>query len=195
MAALLLAGTAFGQDRYLYATLDVNQPLSNTDWIADATKSGLRIGYRVFIQPRFSAGLDLGTVTFGEYNPTETIEGPTGALTTDYFKYIYSYSAVASGQYNFIVGNGEIVFPYAGLGIGANYNTYVKYYNIYDDRENGWGFLVRPEAGVMIKFTKRRSIGLIGAVHFDYSTNSSEMFNYDNFAAAGFQIGLMFLQM
>lgn len=192
---MVVAGAAFGQEKYFYLTLNPSLPLSNTNWIGSGTARGFRLGYRGFVNPRFSAGLDIGSVTFDQYHAPETVEHATGAVTTDYFKYLYSYSAVVSGQYNFTVGDREVFFPYAGIGLGANHNEYVKFYNIYDDREKNWGFVARPEAGILVKFGQRRSIGAMAAVHFDYSTNNSELFGYDNFHSLGFQIGLMFLEL
>ena len=191
-ALVIISHAGVAQDKYFYINLDVNKPLSNTSWIKDVSGRGGRAGYRAFITEKFSAGVDFGWNYFDQYNPTETVQNPTGAMTTDYFKYINSYSAVISGQYYFPIGKGETLFPYAGLGLGANNNEYKIYYNIYDDREQSWGFLARPEAGILVKFGPRRSIGAMAALHYDYSTNRSDKFGYRNFSTAGFQFGLIF---
>jgi hypothetical protein len=190
---LITAQTGFAQDKFFYLTLDVNKPLSNTAWISDGSARGARLGYRAFITPRISAGLDIGWTAFDQYHSVRTIENPTGAFTTDYFNHVYSYSLAVSGQYNFRVGDEETFFPYAGIGLGANTNEYVMYYNIYDDRERLWGFLARPEAGIIIKFGARKSVGAMAAVHFDYSTNKSPRFDYEDFNTVGFQVGLVFV--
>lgn len=179
------------QSKYIYLNLDVNKPMSNTSWIEDITASGGKFGYRGFINPNFSAGLDIGWSNFDQYEPTSTKLNPTGAITTDYFHYIYSYTGVVSGQYYFKEEDEDRLFPYAGLGLGANTNEYVLYYNIYEDSERSWGFLARPEVGILFRFTERGSLGIMAAIHYDYSTNKSEKFNYSNFSALGFQIGLM----
>lgn len=191
--ALLSANIVLAQDRYIYINLDINKPLDNTDWISSATARGGRAGYRFFINPKFSAGLDLGWTTYDQYKPTQTRYTGNGAVTSDYFNYVYNYSAALSAQYNFKVGDGETLFPYAGLGLGANNNEYVLYYNIYQDSERAWGFLARPEAGILVKFSRRKSIGAMAAVHYDFSTNKSENYNYDRFSSLGFQIGLVFI--
>jgi hypothetical protein len=191
-ALLLISPALLAQDKFFYVALDFNKPLSNTSWISSFSARGARAGYRAFITPRISAGLDLGWSVYDQYNPTETIENATGAITTDYFNYIYSYSAVVSGQYYFPLGDSETFFPYASIGFGANTNEYVKYYNIYDDRERAWGFLARPEAGILVKFGGRKSLGAMAAIHYDYSTNQSDKYNYKNFSTAGFQVGLLF---
>jgi hypothetical protein len=194
LAFLLVTRLSMSQDRYFFLALDANKPLSNTSWINDLSTRGIKIGYRVFINERFSAGLEVSSNAFDQYHPTETVQNATGAITTDYFKYLYSYSATVSGQYYFIADDEERFFPYAGLGLGANNNEYVMYYNIYTDEEVNWGFLVRPEAGILYKFGGRRSIGVMAAVHYNYSTNKSDKFGYNNFNTLGFQVGIVLME-
>lgn len=192
--ALLTAGTlVFAQDKYVYIGLDISKPLSNTAWIKDASARIGRGGYRFFLNPRISAGLDLTFGSYNQYKPTTTVQNPTGAVTTDYFNYLYSYSAAVSGQYYFKEADTGILMPYVGLGLGANNNQYVKYYNIYKDSETDWGFLARPEAGILLKIGARRTVAAMAAIHYDYSTNKSSTFGLSGFSALGFQIGLAFL--
>lgn len=191
LIGLLLFTQGRAQEKYIYLSLDASMPLSNTDWIDDATFAAGKIGYRGFIRPNFSAGLDIGWANFDQYEPTSTKQNPTGAITTDYFHYIYNYSGVVSGQYYFKDEDEDRFFPYAGLGLGANTNEYVLYYNIYEDAERSWGFLARPEIGLLFRFSERSSLGIIAALHYDYSTNKSGKFDYSNFSSVGFQLGIM----
>jgi hypothetical protein len=191
IVALFLSSQLWAQDKYFYLSLDATKPLSNTSWVQDVTLAAGKIGYRGFIRPNFSAGLDIGWANFDQYEPTSTKLNPTGAITTDYFHYIYSYSAVVSGQYYFKPEDEDRFFPYAGLGLGANTNEYVLYYNIYEDAERSWGFLARPEIGVLFRFSERSSLGIMAALHYDYSTNKSEKFDYNSFSSVGFQLGLI----
>ncbi len=188
---LFASSHLWAQEKYIYITLNGSQPLSNTSWIEDFSFAGGKAGYRGFIRPNFSAGLDIGWINFDQYEPTSTKESPTGAVTTDYFHYIYSFSGVVSAQYYFKEEEEDRFFPYAGLGLGANTNEYVLYYNIYQDSERAWGFLARPEAGLLFRFSERSNLGIMAALHYDFSTNKSERYNYKNFTAIGFQIGLM----
>lgn len=187
--------TLIAQPKYFYVSLNYNAPMSNKDWISKGSAQGLRVGYRAFVTDRISAGVDLGSASMNEYKPTRTIESSSGAITTDYFNYVYSYSAVISGQYNFLVGDGDLIFPYAGLGLGANYNDYTQYYNIYTNQHKAFGFLARPEAGILVRFGTRRSLGAMAAIHYDFSTNKNAEFGYRNFTTAGFQIGLMLMDL
>lgn len=191
LIGLLCSSGLLAQQKYIYLNLDINKPLSNTEWIEDLTMAAGKIGYRGFITPNFSAGLDLGWANFDQYEPVSTKENATGAITTDYFHYVYSYSGAISGQYYFKPEDEDRFFPYVGLGLGASTNEYVLYYNIYEESERSWGFLARPEIGVLFRFTERSPLGIMAAVHFDYSTNKSGTFGYSNFSTLGFQIGLM----
>jgi outer membrane protein W len=183
------------EGRYFYLNLNVQKPLSNTEWVDDLSARAGKVGYRVFITPRFSAGVDIGWATFDEYKPTRTIEYTNGAITTDYFNYIYSYSGAISGQYNFPIGEKQLFIPYVGIGLGASHHEYTQYYNIYTDADRSWGFLARPEAGILVRFGTRRTLGAMAAIHYDYTTNRSKLYGYDNFSAIGFQLGLILLDL
>jgi hypothetical protein len=191
---VLLCNLTMAQYRYFYPSVDLNKPLSNTSWISDGTARGARLGYRVFLNEKFSVGLDLHATTYDQYKPTETMQQSSGALTTDYFNYVYNYGAAVSGQHYFKVGEGDTFLPYVGVGVGANHNEYVMYYNIYKERDNRWGFLARPEAGILVKFGGRRSLGALAAIHYDYSTNSSKKFGYNGFSNIGFNFGIVLIE-
>lgn len=197
MAAVMFAcSAAFAQESIFYFNWDITVPLSNTDWIGNTSARGAKIGFRKFIgkERRFSAGVDANWNFLEEYKPTETFQQESGAITTDYYNDVAQVAVVASGQYYFPVGNKEHFFPYAGIGLGANRNRYAVAYNIYEDSESAYGFLARPEAGILVRIGKRRRMGLMAAVHYDFSTNKSNTYNYSNFSTAGFQIGIMSMQ-
>lgn len=189
---LMTVSTLRAQDRYLYFAWNYNQPLSNTDFIKDGTAAGAKLGFRSQIrESRFMVGVDINWATYNQYAPEETFSSPGRDFTTDYFKYIYNYGIAVSGQYTFPVGESRIITPYVGVGLGYSYNLYRIYYNVFEEEETDGGFMARPEAGAVVKFGKRRSLGLITAISYDYSTSKSEDYGYDNFSAFGFKLGLI----
>lgn len=188
---LLLSTLASAQENFFYLGVDINKPLANTDWINDISARGLRAGYRVFLSPRVSAGLDIAWSSFDQYFERQTRENATGAFTTDYFNYLYSYSATLSGQFHFLNSEESAVLPYVGLGLGATNHEYVMYYNIYSDTDRSWGFLARAEAGAVVWFGERRTVGAIAALHYDFTTHKSQTFGYDGFSALGLQLGIV----
>lgn len=190
------ASGAFAQSSYFYFAWDINQPLSNTSWIDETSTRGAKLGFRKFVgeQRRISVGLDVNWNYLRTYKPTETFYTDNGAITTDYFNNIFQIAAAVSGQYYFPIGDKQVFYPYVGLGLGANRNRYTVSYNIYKDEEAAYGFLARPEAGILVRVGERRRFGITAAVHYDYSTNRSDSYGYNNFTAAGFQIGVVSLQ-
>jgi hypothetical protein len=196
LLAVILIGPSFAQaqDNFAFLAWNYNIPLTNKKWLDTPSPHGGVFGYRYFVkEQKISVGLDLSWTTFDQYEPTQTFLQENGAITTDYFKYIYQYAGVVNGQYYFNIGDSELVFPYAGLGLGASYNRFTLYYNIYEDTEKTWAFIARPEAGVLVKFGKYRSLGAIAAVHYDYSTAKNENYNYSSFSSAGFRLGVVLM--
>lgn len=185
-----------GQDNYFFFNWDVNTPLSNKEWINKTSSRGAKAGFRKFVgsDRKYALGIDVNWSYYQEYKPTETFQRPGGAMTTDYFNDLFLLGITAHGQYYFPVGNREHIFPYAGIGLGANRNDFTVSYNIYKDEEVSWGFLARPEAGVLIRFGTRRKLGAMAAVHYDYSTAKSSSYEYNNFSSVGFQLGVMIMQ-
>jgi hypothetical protein len=193
---LFTAFLAEAQENYFYVNWNGNIPLSSTEYIDNFSSRGARVGYRKFIGmgKRFSAGLDFNWGQYDQYKPKETFVNETGAITTDYYNYIYQYGLTVSGQYYFPLGDNDRFFPYVGLGLGANRNEYTVYYNIYTDTDEVFGFLARPEAGIFVGVGERRKVGFMAVVHYDFSTNSTERFDYSNFSSLGFQLGIVMLQ-
>ncbi len=188
--------SSHAQESYFYFNWDINTPMSNKDWIGNTSTRGAKVGYRHFIgaERKFAAGVDFNWSYYQEYKPTETFQNPGGAITTDYFNEIFQIGLTVSGQYYFPVGNREHFFPYAGLGLGTSRNDYSVLYNIYKDQESKWGFLARPEMGILVRIGTRRKLGAMAAVHYDYSTANSANYEYNNFSNVGFQLGVMLMQ-
>jgi opacity protein-like surface antigen len=184
-------GFAQGQDFDGYYSLgfDINQPLSNTEWVNNPG-FGFKFGYQRFLNERFSLGADFNWGTYKKYEPTETTQLPSGAITTDYFKYVYAYGLVVSTHYHFPLANKHFL-PYVGLGLGAANNKYTLFYNTYSDQKKVYGFLARPEAGLLIRFSERRSIGALVSLHYDISTARSKEQGYSNFSNLGISIRVM----
>ena len=181
------------QTNYVYLAWDYNMPLSNKEWLDSSTPHGGVLGYRHFIRDgQLSVGVDINWTTYDQYEPRQTFQQTNGALTTDYYKYIYQYGGVASVQYYHSLFDG-IVLPYYGIGVGANYNQFTLYYNIYEDADKAWGFLVRPEVGAVVKFGKYRSLGAILAAHYDYSTVKYPDYNYSGFSSLGWKLGIVLM--
>lgn len=179
-------------DHFFFLSWDYNKPLTNTDFIKDASTVGTKLGFRKRIndEDKLWVGGDFGWAVYKQYVPTQTYTTGTQSVTTDLYNYSYNYNLTVNIDYFFFPMK-QLVVPYAGFGIGASYNKYNQYYNIYGSSSSSWGFLVRPEVGILIGFKENSSWRIKAAYHYDYSTNSSTDFGYKNFQNTGFQVGLV----
>ncbi len=183
---------SYGQDfdRYFSVSWDVNKPLTTTRWIDETSVLGFKIGYHKLLNDRFSVGVDFTESIYRHYEPTTTFISSDGAITTDYFNYLYSYGVVANGKY-FLPSKSKKLMPYVGVGAGAAFNRFAQFYNIYTDKDDSWGFLARPEAGVIFSFGGK--VGLIASAHYDFTTAGSDKFEYSGFSHYGVNLGLVFM--
>jgi hypothetical protein len=193
LVSFLALELSFAQDfeGYYSAAFDFNQPLINTKWISSTSLFGIKAGYHRLLNEKFSLGGELNFGTYSQYHAKETFEYPTGALTTDYFNYVYAYGLTASGRY--YLSYNHLINPFVGVGLGAAYNKYTMYYNVYNETKKAFGFLARPEAGMIIRFSQRRAVsGLVG-IHYDYSTAGSKGNGYSGFSNVGLNLGIVIL--
>jgi hypothetical protein len=185
-----MAGRSQSFDKFFMLSLDMNKPVSNTDFIKDPTARGFKVGYRQLLNEHLLVGLDLNRASYKGYSPRQTYTSPNGALTTDFFRYAYVYGVTLAGDYLFFPD--RKLQPYVGLGIGASYVNYTVYYNVYSSNDPKWGLLLRPEAGVLLRLGKYSSWGIQGGVHFDFATAKSTDFGYNNFSNVGVHLGVVF---
>jgi hypothetical protein len=179
-------------DRFYFLSWDNNSPMSNKDFISQSSSLGTKLGFRKRLndEDKFWVGADFGWAVYKQYFPTQTYTSGVQSVTTDLYNYAYTYSLSANLDYFFLPME-KIFVPYAGLGIGGAYDKFAQYYNVYGSQSSSWGFLVRPEAGVLIGFKENSPWRIKAAFHYDYSTNTSSDFDYKNFMSMGFQIGLV----
>jgi len=192
VSVLLGVSSASAQDfdRYFSLSWMGSKPLSNTSWIDDDTGKGVRFGYRKLINDKFAVGFDYTWATYDKYYPTATFEEGTRTITTDYFNYVYSYGLTLSGQY-FLPFATPRVMPFVGLGVGAALNRYFQYYNIYAEDDQSWGFLGRPEVGVLFPFGGKWGATVSG--QYNFSTAKSDYFGYDDFNSLSFNVGVVLM--
>lgn len=179
-------------DKTYSLMLDINMPISNTSYVEDVSARGFKFGYREAINDRFFGGIDFNNATFTEHVPRKTYTGGTNAVTTELFNYIYSYGLTLTGDY-FLRPEQKKFMPYVGLGVGASYQSYRQFFNVYSISDNSWGVLVRPELGAMFRIKETAGWAFHGGIHYDYSSAKSEDFGIDAFQNVGFQVGVIIL--
>jgi opacity protein-like surface antigen len=178
-------------DKYYGFGPMVSLPLSNRSFIDKTSLRGARFFYREMLNEYVSAGLDLSYAGYNDYTPPAVYTSPGSAVYTDLYSYVDQYAVSVSGEYNF--SPYKRFMPYVGFGLGAAHTNIRLYYNIYDDAESKWSVLIRPYAGLMMRFSKRSSWGAFANVLMDYSTLRAPDYDYKGFSSVALQAGIVYL--
>ncbi|MEP2667970.1 MAG: hypothetical protein ABJH04_03185 [Cyclobacteriaceae bacterium] len=178
-------------DKTYSVALDVNVPLSNTDYVDGVSARGFKLGYREMINERVFGGVDFTNSTYTKYIPRQTYDNGTNAITTDLYNYAYSYGLTLSFDYFFKIE--QKLMPYAGLGVGASYLSYRQFYNVYSSQDDNWGVLVRPQGGLLYKLKEDARWAFLAGIHYDYSSAKSKDFGLGAFNNMGVQVGIIML--
>ena len=169
-------------------------PASNTDFLSSTSYTGFKIEYRYFIKKNFSVGAFVDWNSNSEYFPTATYQNKdqTQAVTTDMYRFIYTFPMGLNGHYYF--DGGKLLRPFLGLSLGAQYSEQSMFYNIYESTNENWGFLARPELGVIITPFSNHSIALLAGTSYAYATNKNDDLKFTSMAHVNFQVGIVFQQ-
>jgi len=174
-------------DNLMTFNWQIATPLS-TNYLKETSLSGGNFEYRRFLNPKFSVGIGFSWNSFEQYIAPRVYEKPDGsqAIYTDFVHQVYTLPMYLNAHYYF--GGGENMKPYAGLGLGAQYSEQSAYYNIFVSEEENWGFVARPEAGLLFKLNDY--FGLHGAVGFNYATNKNDDFKIESLKHVYYNVGI-----
>jgi outer membrane protein W len=191
LITLFISGAALAQKNVYAISWEVNFP-NNENYISKTSFTGGKIEYRHIFPKNFSIGLAMNWATYEEYSPRRTLEKPDGssAITSDYIVQAYQLPITATAHYYF--KSSKLLHPYAGIAIGGQYMEQSLYYNVYVSDDNNWGFVVRPEVGVLIKPDKFGYWGILIGASYSYSTNKIALLNEDKFSNIGLSLGVAF---
>jgi outer membrane protein W len=175
------------RDKFLIGyevAVPTNDLVSGTSW------AGGRFEYRRMVKSNVSVGIGLSWNSFDDYVPRTTYQKPdgTGALTTDLVKDIYTVPITLEAHYYFKAGKN--LQPYIGLGLGTEYTDQNLYFNIYGLEENNWGFVARPQVGIIMPFSK--TTGLYLSAAYNYATNKNEAYNTNSLSQFAVSLGFIF---
>lgn len=174
---------------FIFVGYEVSIP-TNNNYLTETSWSGIRFDYRRILSPNVSIGLGVSFNTFNQYFPTTTYQKKdgSGAVTGDMIRQIYTAPITLSAHY--YLTSKSLIKPYVGIGLGTEYAEQNAYFNIYKVGANNWGFVVRPEAGLIARFN-REFAGFLSAA-YNYSTNSEDSFNINHLSQIPFTIGVVF---
>ena len=153
-----------------YANVDwqFNAPLKN-HFADKASGWGMNFEGGYFVTPNLGLGLFMNYSSNHEYFPRATFPVGEGTVNTDQQHTIFQ------------------------LPFGANYAKVRSNYNMFETRDNTWGFYVSPEIGLNV-YPWAYGPGLHIAVYYSYATNKANVltYNVDKLNNFGFRVGLAF---
>ena len=181
------SSSGFIFDQFFTFAWDVSMPTGDNKFLEDVSFAGGKMEYRKMVGNHLSVGLDLTWNSYKEYFTYQSFHvNSTTDVTTDLYKFNYTLP-MAVTIHNYFGNNGKVI-PFAGLGVGALYCKPSLFFNIYEIYEENWGFLVRPEVGVLIKTDG--DLGILLGARYSMSTNKESSFKIDNLQSLDFQLGL-----
>jgi len=174
-------------DNFMTFNWQIATPIS-TNYLKETSLAGGNFEYRRFLKPNMSVGIGFSWNSFEQHIPPQVYEKPDGSrqLYTDFIHQVYTLPMYLNAHYYF--GSGEKMKPYAGIGLGAQYSEQSAYYNIFVTEEKNWGFVARPEAGLLYKLSNY--LGLHGNVGFNYATNKNDAFKIESLKHVYYSIGI-----
>jgi len=162
-------------------------PVGN-NFVTAFSALGFNLGYSKFIKQDLAVGLELGWNNYYQYAPKKTYTQGNEAVTTDLYKYIYTFPMTATIMKTFHAG--EVFSPYVKLGLGGQYSEQNIYYNVYETTNDNWGFVVTPEIGAHVHFSKNNPWSLHAAVRYSWSTNAAKNLGVNNVQSVNFLLGI-----
>lgn len=145
------------------------------DFIPTNSYTGFDVDLKGMVSDHFAVGGLIGYQSFYKKYPRDTYYFENGALTSTIFKYYYTVPIRVVADY-FINPTGYVQ-PYIGLGLGVNYNERRLEVGFYSLEDKSWNFVLAPEAGVVIPFSKYSEWGFTIKARYNYQVYSRDNFS------------------
>lgn len=176
-----------------YANIDwqFNFPMSNN--FADKGSGwGMNFEGGYYVTPNFALGGFLSYHSNHEYFGRQTLpltEG--GSINTDQQHTLFQLPFGLATRYSW--DRGGVFQPYVGVKIGAQYAQLKSAFNVFEAKDNTWGFYVSPEIGFSI-YPWAYGPGLHFAFYYSYASNKGDLFTYsvDGMNNLGLRVGIAF---
>lgn len=143
-------------------------------WMSANSFRGGDFEYLQFINDdhKFAVGGHIGWQGFYKDYPRQTYEFPSGALTSEIFKYYYTIPMHGVASYYF--NPDGFVQPYVSLMIGVNYNERSTQIGQYYFTDKSWNFSFAPEVGLIVPFGELSDWGLNVKASYLYNVYSRD---------------------
>lgn len=191
--ALLLALPAKAQlSNNGYANVDwqFNVPLSN-GFADKASGWGMNVEGGYFVTPNLGLGLFMAYHSNHEYVGRSTFPIGNATVNTDQQHTLFQLPFGIAARYQ--MNRGGTFQPYFGVKVGPSFAEVRSTYNVFESKENTWGFYASPEVGLNI-YPWAYGPGLHIAAYYSYASNKADLLTYsvDGLSNFGFRVGIAF---
>jgi len=185
----IVAGFSQQQKHAFGIAWEVNSP-NNSGYLTKTSWSGGKLEYRYFLKPNLSVGGAMDWASYSQYFSRQTYTKADGntAITSDFVAHIYTLPIMATTHYYFEQKAKMRMF--VGLGLGAQYMEQRLFYNVYETYEYNWGFVGRPEFGILIGRPESHSPILL-AINYGFATNENGITKKSSFNSFGVTLGVL----
>lgn len=176
-----------------YANIDwqFNFPMSNN--FADKGSGwGMNFEGGYYVTPNMALGGFLAYHSNHEYFSRQTLPmNESGSINTDQQHTLFQLPFGLATRYSW--DRGGVFQPYIGVKIGAQYAQLKSAFNVFEAKDNTWGFYVSPEVGFSI-YPWAYGPGLHFAFYYSYASNKGDLFTYsvDGMNNLGLRVGIAF---
>jgi hypothetical protein len=146
------------------------------DFINPVSARGVSFDYQYMMTDNVGLGFGIGWQVF--YEDIGFFESVDGTATLSGYQYRYLNSFPAHFTATYYLDNGNLIVPYAGLGIGVIYNIRNLDFGTFTIEDDAWHFSFRPEAGLMFDINYRFAMKLNARYVQGFNTKDLDGQNY-----------------
>lgn len=178
----------------MYFNIDwqMNAPLG-TKFADNLSGWGMNFESGYFVTKNVAIGAFISYHSNNKYVSRRTLDlNSEQSITSDQQHHIFQLPFGVTGRYTF--NRNTPMQPYLAAKLGTEYSKITSQMNVFEFKENKWGFYVSPEIGMNIYLDPQQQVGVHVALYYSYATNKTKLLTYDidNINNIGFRLGLAF---
>ncbi|MBX2964042.1 MAG: hypothetical protein KF687_16130 [Cyclobacteriaceae bacterium] len=169
---------------------DVAVPLGDfSDYIDRASWRGVSIDSRWEVNPKVTAGFNLGWQVFSQRfdNVTEVLSSGRTTVNGTQFRFVNTYPMQVNAHY--YLGEEYSIRPWAGLSVGTAFTDQRTQVGFIEIKDTSWSFALTPQVGIDIPVDSNNTCFTFN-VRYNYFSQNTVSHNYSFLIfGVGFKFG------
>lgn len=142
---------SYGQNGYGAITYSLALPMGDMkNYIDDISYRGVNMEFYWRLKNSLDVGMEAGWNVFYSKEDKKTYTAETASITGVQYRYINAAPILAAARWRKSGGKTQ---PYVGVGVGTSSINRSTDFGLYRIINNTWQFCLRPEAGIIYKFS------------------------------------------